>query len=116
MTELIEASASFAEQPGQDDLLTYVPSQAPGSTQGAAYRYEDLAVQPGESWVYWLEDVSLSGVTTLHGPVSAAASAPTAVTLSGLQAGPVASAAPAALPLAGALLALLAAAALRRRA
>jgi uncharacterized repeat protein (TIGR01451 family) len=109
-------TGSFAEQPGQDDLLTYVPSQAPGSTQGAAYRYEDLAVQPGESWVYWLEDVSLSGVTTLHGPVSAAASAPTAVTLSGLQAGPVASAAPAALPLAGALLALLAAAALRRRA
>jgi len=109
-------TGSMAEQPGQDDLLTYVPSQAPGSTQGAAYRYEDLAVQPGESWVYWLEDVSLSGVTTLHGPVSAAASAPTAVTLSGLQAGPVASAAPAALPLAGALLALLAAAALRRRA
>ena len=35
---------------------------------------------------YWLEDVDLSGATTLHGPVSVVFTAPTAVTLSGLEA------------------------------
>jgi predicted extracellular nuclease len=83
-------TGAFAEQPEQDDLLAYLPSQGPGSTQGFAYRYEDLTVQPGESWWYWLEDVSLSGVTTLHGPVSATASAPTAVRLSSVSATPAA--------------------------
>jgi hypothetical protein len=71
---------------GPQTLLTYVPSQAPGSTQGAAYSYEDLAVQPGETYWYWLEDVSLDGATTLHGPVSATVQVPTAVTLSGITA------------------------------
>ena len=52
-------------------LLASIPSQAPGSTQGFAYTYDDLAVQPGQTYWYWLEDVSLSGATTLHGPVSA---------------------------------------------
>ena len=56
---------------GPQTLLAYVPSQAPGSTQGFAYSYDDLAVQPGQTYWYWLEDVSLSGATTLHGPVSA---------------------------------------------
>jgi predicted extracellular nuclease len=81
-------TGAFAEQPEQDDLLAYLPSQGPGSAQGFVYSYDDLAVQPGESWWYWLEDVSLSGVTTLHGPVSATASAPTAVRLSSVSATP----------------------------
>jgi LPXTG-motif cell wall-anchored protein len=68
-------------------LLTYVASQAPGSTQGASYSYEDAAVQTGDTYWYWLEDISLSGATTLHGPVSATVQAPTAVTLSGFEAG-----------------------------
>jgi hypothetical protein len=72
---------------GPQTLLAYVPSQAPGASQGASYSYEDLAVQSGESWWYWLEDVSLSGATTLHGPVSATVSAPTAVRVTGLDAG-----------------------------
>ena len=63
-----------------------VPSQAPGSTQGFVYTYQDNAVTPGETYWYWLEDVDLSGVTTLHGPVSVVYTAPTAVTLSGLEA------------------------------
>lgn len=66
---------------GPQTLLATVPSQGPGSAQGFVYSYDDLAVQPGQAYWYWLEDVSLSGATTLHGPVSATASAPTAVTL-----------------------------------
>ena len=72
---------------GLRTLLTYVPSQAPGSTQGYAYTYDDLAVQPGQTYWYWLEDISLGGVATLHGPVSATVSVPTAVTLSSVNAG-----------------------------
>jgi len=67
-------------------LLTYVPSQAPGSTQGAFYSYEDLAVEAGQTYWYWLEDVDLGGATTLHGPVSATVQTPTAVTLAQLDA------------------------------
>jgi hypothetical protein len=40
-----------------------------------------------------LEDVSLGGATTLHGPVSATVQAPTAVTLSGISASPAAASA-----------------------
>ncbi len=35
---------------------------------------------------YWLEDIDLGGATTLHGPVSATVSVPTAVTLGGFEA------------------------------
>ena len=67
--------------------LAYLPSQSPGSTQGAAYGYQDTAVAAGETYWYWLEAVDLSGLTTLHGPVSATVAGPTAVTLRGLDAG-----------------------------
>jgi hypothetical protein len=73
-----------------DALLAYVPSQAPGSTQGASYSFDDTEVAAGETWYYWLEDVDLNGATTLHGPVSATLQAPTAVTLDALQAQAVA--------------------------
>ena len=79
-------TGSVGDRPEPSDLLASVPSQSPGSTLGAAYNYEDLAVQSGETWWYWLEDVSLSGATTLHGPVSATVQAPTAVTLAGFEA------------------------------
>ncbi len=69
-----------------DALLAFVPSQAPGSTQGASYSYEDAEVAPGETWYYWLEDVDLNGATALHGPVSATLQAPTAVTVKALEA------------------------------
>ena len=104
---------------GPQTLLAYVPSQAPGSTQGFAYSYDDLAVQPGQTYWYWLEDVSLNGATTLHGPVSATASAPTAVTLTSLQATPLAPAIPAAAAVLAGLVGLMAAAGVavsRRRA
>jgi hypothetical protein len=67
-------------------LLTSIASQAPGSTQGAAYSYEDAAVEAGQTYWYTLEDIDLSGATTLHGPVSATVLAPTAVTLAGFEA------------------------------
>lgn len=91
-------------------LLASVPSQAPGSAQGAAYTFEDAAVEAGQTYWYWLEDVDLNGVTTLHGPVSATVSVPTAVTLTSVSASPAAAPAGAALPwllaVAGAALAL----------
>jgi hypothetical protein len=43
-------------------------------------------VEAGQTYWYWLEDVDLSGATTLHGPVSATVQAPTAVTLAQLDA------------------------------
>jgi hypothetical protein len=98
---------------GPQSLLGFTPSQAPGATQGASYSYEDIDVQPGQTYWYWLEDVSLGGATTLHGPVSASVQAPAAVTLGSLSASPAA--AGAALPWLLAAAAAGAALALRRR-
>ena len=69
-----------------DALLAFVPSQAPGSTQGASYSFDDTQVAPGQTWYYWLEDVDLNGATSLHGPVSATLQAPTAVRITALEA------------------------------
>jgi hypothetical protein len=91
-----------------DALLAFVPSQAPGSTQGASYSFDDTQVSAGQTWYYWLEDVDLNGATSLHGPVSATLQAPTAVTLDALQAQ---AANPGGLPTWGALAAALIAAA-----
>ena len=68
-------------------LLAFVPSQSPGSTAGASYSVTDAAVTAGQAYWYLLEDVDLNGATTLHGPVSATVSVPTAVTLSSVSAG-----------------------------
>ena len=76
--------SASAAAPGE--LFAYVPSQAPGSTQGASYSFEDDQVTPGQTMFYWLEDIDLSGATTLHGPVSATIQAPTAVTVTTLDA------------------------------
>jgi hypothetical protein len=62
-------------------MLNYVPSQAPGSSQGAVYAYEDGTVQVDQTYYYWLEAVDLNGATALHGPVSVIVTQPTAVTL-----------------------------------
>lgn len=70
------------EQPEQ--LLAFVPSQSPGSSQGAAYVWLDTEVAAGETWWYWLSDESVTGVSTLHGPVSVHYQAPTAVTMAGV--------------------------------
>jgi hypothetical protein len=41
------------------------------SPLGARYRYRDDGLENGTTYFYRLEDVDTSGVTTLHGPVSA---------------------------------------------
>lgn len=65
-----------------------IPSQSPGSSGGYAYTWEDRAdLLPGATYFYWLEDVDISGATTMHGPVSVTMQTPTAVTLSSVQAG-----------------------------
>lgn len=48
-----------------------IPSQNPGSPIGASYSFLDEDVQPGLTYYYWLEDVDIYGVATLHGPVTA---------------------------------------------
>ena len=58
-----------------------IPSQAPGSNTGYSYQWQDFSVVEGRSYWYWLEDVSTSGATTRHGPVSATVQTPTAVAL-----------------------------------
>lgn len=75
-----------ASAAGPLTLLVYVPAQAPGSTQGATYRYEDGDVQPGQTWWYTLEDVDLAGATTRHEPVVLTVGRPTAVGLAGFSA------------------------------
>ena len=67
------------EPAGSQTLLAFVPSQAPGSGQGASYEWLDTNVVTGGTYYYWLEAVSLSGATTLFGPVSVTYQAPTAV-------------------------------------
>jgi glucose/arabinose dehydrogenase len=69
-----------------DQMLAFVPSAAPGSAQGASYAYSDRAVQPGVTYWYWLEALDMNGSATLHGPVSAAMQAPTAVALTAFDA------------------------------
>ncbi len=71
---------------GPYTLLGFVPSASPGGTAGAAYSYQDFDVVAGQTYWLKLEDVDLSGATTLHGPVSVVYQAPTAVTLSSVQA------------------------------
>ncbi len=56
-----------ANPPTAANLLTFVPSQGPGSTQGFAYSHQDYAVTAGETAWYWLEDVDLSGSSS-HRP------------------------------------------------
>lgn len=75
-----------AEQPdGPRQMMAFVPSQMPGSSQGAVYDWLDRTVVAGTSYHYWLEAVDLAGAATLHGPVSVVFVAPTAVTLAGAQ-------------------------------
>ncbi len=67
-----------------------IPAQAPGSTLGFTYTFDDFSVTPGQTYWYTLEDVDFSGLTTRHGPVSAVVVvAPTSVALAGLEASPV---------------------------
>jgi hypothetical protein len=71
---------------GEYTLLGYTPSAAPGSTAGAAYSFQDFDVAASQVYWYKLEDIDLSGAATMHAPVSVVFQAPTAVTLSAMDA------------------------------
>jgi hypothetical protein len=59
-----------------------IPSQSPGSGQGASYEFMDDKGVGGTSYYYRLEAVDVHGNTTMHGPVNATYPAqPTAVTM-----------------------------------
>jgi subtilisin family serine protease len=59
---------------------SFIPSLAPGSPLGASYSLLDQNVQPNTTYYYWLEDVNLQGVTTLHGPVTVTTKAGASIT------------------------------------
>ena len=50
---------------------TIIPAVA-GATDGATYSYIDDKVVPGVTYYYQLEDINARGLSTFHGPVSAA--------------------------------------------
>ena len=93
-----------AAQVGEPLNGELIPSQAPGSGQGASYEWLDATVEPDVTYYYWLESISLSGSSELHGPVSATVSLPTALTLAAASAS---APAPSGMVLLGAGLALL---------
>lgn len=47
-------------------IPTNVP---PGSPIGSVYEFRDTTAEAGKTYFYWLEDVDLAGLSTLHGPV-----------------------------------------------
>jgi hypothetical protein len=48
-----------------------IPAQAPGSAVGAAYQFVDANVSSGVTYYYWLEDLDVNNLSTVHGPVTA---------------------------------------------
>jgi hypothetical protein len=49
-----------------------IPSKGPGSPIGFAYSFVDRTARAGQTYYYWLEDLSVYGWYTKHGPMSAA--------------------------------------------
>ena len=93
---------------------TLIPTAAPGSAEGQAYSWTDTTAQAGMTYFYQLEDIALSGATTVHAPVSVTLMGPNAIGLAGFGA-TAATSAPALAGLAGVALAALAGLGLRRR-
>jgi hypothetical protein len=53
--------------------IAFIPGAGHGLQNGQTYAYDDAAAQPGQSYTYWLVDVDLNGIETVHGPASVAA-------------------------------------------
>jgi hypothetical protein len=49
-----------------------IPAQG-SATDGASYKFVDWSVERGKTYYYKLEDIDLSGKSTLHGPANAMA-------------------------------------------
>jgi len=75
-TEIDNAGFNIFRADAADGIYKKINSTviaANGSaTQGAAYSYTDSGLQNGKTYYYKLEDIDLNGVSTMHGPVSAA--------------------------------------------
>jgi len=54
--------------PEQFSYVTSTSIPASGSQSGAEYEFIDTTVQPGESYIYWLDEIHRDGTTTVHGP------------------------------------------------
>jgi|GEM_PF-4231161 len=52
-------------------LTTQLIPARGGETWGADYAFTDFDVEPGRTYLYYLEDIDFSGVSTMHGPVEA---------------------------------------------
>jgi hypothetical protein len=50
--------------------LAFVPGQGQGTSSGASYTYRDDDVETTQTYTYWLVDVDLNGIETVHGPVT----------------------------------------------
>jgi len=61
-------------------------AQNPGATFGASYEWQDTGATPGVTVYYRLEDVDIHGASTFHGPISATATGPSAVVVTGFAA------------------------------
>jgi hypothetical protein len=75
-----------ATGPGQQINGALILSQAPGSSQGFAYAWQDDAVAANTTYYYWLEAVDLQSATQRFGPVSVTLTSPTAVELTAMDA------------------------------
>lgn len=106
--------SSTAALPDEPLNASLIPSQAPGSSQGASYAWADHSATPGTTYFYWLEDVDTNGRVTRHGPLRVPYHPPTALTLSALTSPPSPTPLPVLLGL-GALLLLLAGRVVSRR-
>ncbi|MEM7032998.1 MAG: SdrD B-like domain-containing protein [Chloroflexota bacterium] len=50
--------------------IAFLTGKGQGTSSGATYVYLDQATISGQSYTYWLIDVDLYGVETIHGPIS----------------------------------------------
>jgi hypothetical protein len=59
-----------------------IPAQRPGGTTGGIYELVDDSIGANVVYYYWLDEVDISGVSSLHGPTSSTCTiTPTAVSL-----------------------------------
>jgi len=75
-TEIDNAGFNIYRAEAADGMYEKINSAliaASGSaTQGAVYSFTDSGLKNGRTYYYKLEDIDLNGVSTMHGPVSAA--------------------------------------------
>jgi choice-of-anchor A domain-containing protein len=65
--------AAATGQPARQVNAALIAAQAGGSVEGASYTWRDPApLAAGETRLYWLEEVELTGNTTQHGPLTVA--------------------------------------------